>query len=70
MEQDRHIEEALKPLNNAEMSTKLKKFLYFTKDIDQMGHIITKLHVATWITEAIKVVEYPPTVSELQSFLR
>lgn len=61
------VEEVLKELNNVAITIKLNKCSLFSETIYMLSHIIApgKLHVAIKITEAIKALQYPTTVSEL-----
>lgn len=55
---------------NAGMNIKLKKCSFFTSRNDYSGHIIAsgEIHVATKTTEALNALQYPTTLSGLQSF--
>lgn len=66
-----HIEEFLRLLKDAGMTSELKKCYFFCECIGYLSHVIApgKLQVARKTTEAITAVRYPTTVSQMRSFL-
>lgn len=64
----RHIEEAVKLLNNTEMTIKLKKCSVFSDNINYLHHVIApgKLHIATENTRATKTLHYLTAVLQLR----
>lgn len=70
-EQLQHIENKLNLLNNAGMIIKLKKSSFISETFDYLARIIvsSRLHDAARTTKAIRTLQFPTIVSELQSFL-
>lgn len=66
----RHMKEVPEFLNNTEIMIKMTKCSFFSDPIDYHSHVTApgKLHIATKNTKAIRALQYPTTVSQLQSF--
>lgn len=66
-----HVEFLLQLIDNAGMTLKLKKCVFFSDAVDYLGYVMTpkQLPIVTKTRDTVRSSKYPTNASELRSFL-